>query len=79
MFPVAKIYTSFVLNDLPPIFAGGFDWRKARDAMSSKCVLAHEYFGHYMHRKTKLKAHDWRDEFRASYSAARKAKGLSIE
>lgn len=40
-----------------------------RDRMSSKAVLAHEYYGHYL-VDSKLKPGDWRDEFRASYRAA---------
>lgn len=47
-----------------------------RDIMSSRAVLAHEYYGHYANRGTKLEAGDWRDEFRASYMAAKNAPNL---
>ena len=50
-----------------------------RDTMSSQAVLAHEYYGHYLHHPTRLKSGDWRDEFRASYSAAINAPNLSDE
>ena len=35
-----------------------------------RCVLAHEYFGHYENHPSAFRVSDWRDEFRASYSAA---------
>jgi len=47
------------------------------DLMSERAVLAHEYYGHYMHRQTKLAKGSWNDEFRASYDAARYSPGLS--
>lgn len=50
-----------------------------RDNMSVKAVLAHEYYGHYMHRDTELAAGDWRDEFRASYTASINAPNLTAE
>ena len=50
-----------------------------RDLMSSRAVLAHEYYGHRAHRGTKLSKGAWNDEFRASYSAAKNAPGLSDE
>lgn len=53
--------------------------RHPRDRMSSKAVLAHEYYGHRANRGTKLPYGDWKDEFRASYMAARDAPGLSDE
>jgi len=52
-----------------------------RDLMSSKAVLAHEYYGHkyfgdlYGNRNPKSGA--WNDEFRASYNAALNAPNLS--
>ena len=49
----------------------------ARDRMSIKAVLAHEYYGHYMHHPSSFIAGDWRDEFRASYCGAINAPGLS--
>lgn len=49
----------------------------ARDRMSSRAALAHEYYGHYMTRGTMLPPGDWRDEFRASYRAAIKTPNLS--
>jgi len=52
-----------------------------RDLMSSRAVLAHEYYGHrpYRNSKVKMPAGSWNDEFRASYMAARNAPGLTIE
>jgi len=47
-----------------------------RSAMSSKAALAHE-LGHQAYRGTKMEPGDWRDEFRASYHAARHAPSLS--
>ncbi len=51
----------------------------ARDRMSQRAVLAHEYYGHYQHNPSEYKTGDWRDEFRASYDAAVKAPNLSPE
>ena len=50
-----------------------------RDLMSSRAVLAHEYYGHRPHRNviTKLPSGSWNDEFRASYMAAKNAPGLT--
>ncbi len=48
-----------------------------RDLLSEKAVLAHEYYGHYMHDPSQFRIGDWRDEFRASYSAAISAPGLT--
>jgi len=48
-----------------------------RDCMSARAVLAHEYYGHRPYRDTTLGIGDWRDEFRASYMAAKNAPGLS--
>jgi hypothetical protein len=50
-----------------------------RDLMSSRAVLAHEYYGHrpYRNADIKLPAGSWNDEFRASYMAARNAPELS--
>lgn len=48
-----------------------------RDLLSEKAVLAHEYYGHYMNDPSQFRIGDWRDEFRASYSAAINAPGLT--
>ena len=48
-----------------------------RDFLSEKAVLAHEYYGHYAHDPSQFRIGDWRDEFRASYSAAINAPGLT--
>lgn len=51
--------------------------RHPRDMMSARAVLAHEYYGHRVNRGTHLDSGSWNDEFRASYSAARNAPGLT--
>ena len=48
-----------------------------RDLLSEKAVLAHEYYGHYMNDPSQFRIGDWRDEFRASYSASINAPGLT--
>ena len=48
-----------------------------RDLLSPRAVLAHEYYGHRPYRDTKMNIGDWRDEFRASYMAARNSPGLT--
>jgi len=50
-----------------------------RDLMSSRAVLAHEYYGHrpYRNAEDQLPIGSWNDEFRASYMAAKNAPGLS--
>ena len=48
-----------------------------RDLMSARAVLAHEYYGHRAYSETTWDVGDWRDEFRASYMAAKNAPGLS--
>jgi SPP1 gp7 family putative phage head morphogenesis protein len=50
-----------------------------RDNLSSKAVLAHEYYGHYKAYPSKFKIGDWRDEFNASYRAAIDTPNLSDE
>ncbi|MCL2494061.1 MAG: hypothetical protein FWE98_00205 [Oscillospiraceae bacterium] len=45
--------------------------------MSERAVLAHEYYGHYRHRRTMLPKGSWNDEFRASYAAASLSPGFS--
>lgn len=52
---------------------------KARDRMSPMAVLAHEYYGHRAFKPSEYEIDDWRDEYRASYTAAIKAPGLSDE
>ena len=51
----------------------------ARDRMSSRAVLAHEYYGHYRNHPSEYEAGDWRDEFRASYDAAVHTPNLTDE
>lgn len=51
----------------------------ARDRMSQKAVLAHEYYGHFLNHPSEFPRDDWRDEFRASYDAAIKAPNLTPE
>ncbi len=50
-----------------------------RDLMSSRAVLAHEYYGHRAYRGTSLHKGSWNDEFRASYMAAKNAPNLTDE
>jgi len=47
------------------------------DLMSERAVLAHEYYGHYKHKGTKLSKGSWNNEFRASYDAAKYSPGIS--
>ena len=47
--------------------------------MSSRAVLAHEYYGHQAFAGTKLPIGSWNDEFRADYMAAKNATGLDSE
>ena len=42
----------------------------ARDRMSSRAVLAHEYYGHRENSPSEYAIGDWRDEYRASRTAA---------
>jgi hypothetical protein len=48
-----------------------------RDVLTIRAVLAHEWYGHRKFRGTPLAIGDWKDEFRASYTAAVEAPGLS--
>lgn len=50
-----------------------------RDLMSSRAVIAHEYYGHRAFRGTKVQKGAWNDEFRASYTAAKNTPNLSGE
>lgn len=52
---------------------------RARDRMSSRAVLAHEYYGHYMSYPSKYEVDDWRDEYYASRNAALKTPNLTDE
>lgn len=65
----------YVKGDVLP----DLDSKIARDRMSSRAVLAHEYYGHYLHYPSEYEVGDWRDEFRASYEAAVKAPNLTDE
>lgn len=49
----------------------------ARDRMSQKAVLAHEYYGHYKNHPSPYGIDDWRDEFMASYDAAIRTPNLT--
>ena len=49
----------------------------ARSTMSTKAVLAHEYYGHLRFMPSEYDLGDWRDEMRASYIAVRTAPGLT--
>lgn len=51
----------------------------ARDRMSQRAVLAHEYYGHYKNNPSPYGIDDWRDEFRASYDAAIRTPNLTDE
>ena len=53
--------------------------RIARDIMSPRAVLAHEYYGHYLNHPSPYQYNDWRDEFRASYDAAVRTPNLTDE
>ena len=50
-----------------------------RDTMTSRAVLAHEYYGHYKSHPSEYEPGDWRDEFRASYNAAVNTPNLTDE
>lgn len=53
--------------------------KNPRDLMSSRAVIAHEYYGHRPYRGTKLSKGAWNDEFRASYMAAKNTPNLTDE
>ena len=61
------------------IFPSNDDSVHPRDRMSARAALAHEYYGHRVHRNSTLALGDWRDEFRASYSAAKRCPNLTAE
>ena len=56
-----------------------FNSTHPRDLLSTRAVLAHEYYGHRPYRETEMGIGDWRDEFRASYMAAKNSPGLTDE
>lgn len=75
------ICTSYV-DKYDKIFVCGdvlsdFNSQHPRDLMSSRAVLAHEYYGHRAYRGTKLEPQSWNDEFRASYMAAKNCPNLT--
>jgi hypothetical protein len=51
----------------------------ARDTMSQRAVLAHEYYGHYKAYPSEYVAGDWRDEYNASRNAALNTPNLTDE
>ncbi|WP_307770649.1 hypothetical protein [uncultured Phascolarctobacterium sp.] len=59
------------------IFPAQDDSPIARDRMSVRAVLAHEYYGHMANRNTSLPRNNWIDEFRASYRGAQKCSNLT--
>lgn len=61
------------------IFPSNDDSVHPRDRMSARAALAHEYYGHRVHRNSTLALGDWRDEFRASYSATKRCPNLTAE
>lgn len=61
------------------VFPASDDSPIARDRMSVRAVLAHEYYGHVKNRNTIIPNKHWIDEFRASYRAAQNCVGLSDE
>lgn len=61
------------------IFPAQDDSPIARDRMSVRAVLAHEYYGHMANRNTSLPRNNWIDEFRASYRGAQKCSNLTDE
>lgn len=77
------LHTGFV-DDLETINIRGdilpdLDSTVARDRMSQRAVLAHEYYGHYKNHPSEYDIGDWRDEFRASYDAAVHTPNLTEE
>lgn len=55
------------------------DGLTARDRMTQRAVLAHEYYGHYKNHPSPYEINDWRDEFKASYDAAINTPNLTDE
>ena len=50
-----------------------------RSIMSSRAVLAHEYYGHRIYRGTLDQVNSWQDEYRASRTAAEITPNLTDE
>ena len=63
-------------NVLPDLTSGS---KHPRDIMSSRAVLAHEYYGHRAFRGTDLPQGNWEDEYRASRTAAEITPNLTDE
>ena len=61
------------------IFPSQDDSPIARDRMSVRAVLAHEYYGHRANRTTSIHKDHWIDEFRASYFGAKNCPFLSAD
>ena len=61
---------------MPDISSGSIH---PRDLMSERAVIAHEYYGHYKYAPSQFDVGDWRDEFRASYMAAKNTPNLTDE
>ena len=59
------------------IFPSQDDSSIARDRMTVRAVLAHEYYGHRANRNTSVPRNHWVDEFRASYRGAQRCPGLT--
>ena len=53
--------------------------KNIRDRMSTRAVLAHEYYGHYANHPSEYRIGDWRDEFKASRDAAINTPNLTDE
>lgn len=68
-----------IINIRGDIFPDKTSNNNNRDLLSERAVLAHEYYGHMKHDPSNFDVGDWRDEFRASYSASINAPGLSEE
>ena len=63
-------------NVLPDVKSGSVH---PRDIMSTRAVIAHEYYGHRTYRNTKLEKNSWEDEYRASRTAAEITPNLTDE
>ena len=63
-------------NVLPDDYSGS---KHPRDIMSSRAVLAHEYYGHRRHKDNPYPQGSWEDEYRASRIAAEITPNLTDE
>lgn len=63
-------------NIFPDTVSGS---KHPRDIMSSRAVLAHEYYGHRANRGTNLPSGHWEDEYRASRTASEVTPNLTNE